>query len=112
MRDSLRGTVYRDVEYVDHGLIVELDGQLGHTSTRDRDDDMERDLDAALTSRTTVRLGWGQIHERACSSARKIALMLRQRGWTGEFQRCRDCSTTDLVDFSPAGDEKSTRSVA
>ncbi|MET0821832.1 MAG: hypothetical protein ABWY58_12770 [Aeromicrobium sp.] len=53
-------TTYRDADIA--GLVVvELDGRLFHDSAADRDRDMERDLDASLYGRTTVRLGWGQV---------------------------------------------------
>ncbi|WP_308191562.1 type IV toxin-antitoxin system AbiEi family antitoxin domain-containing protein [Gordonia liuliyuniae] len=51
---------FRDVEYEDFGLIVELDGRLGHDDAVSRDHDLQRDLDAAvLGDRLTLRLGWG-----------------------------------------------------
>jgi hypothetical protein len=83
--------VYRDAEY-SQGLLVELDGVLNHSSVRQRDSDLERDLDTALTSRETVRLGWGQVFERPCSTAGKIARLLELRGWAGPPTRCSpDC---------------------
>ncbi len=53
------GVVYRDVEY-SGVLVVELDGRLVHNTAAQRDADFERDLDAALDGRATVRLSWGQ----------------------------------------------------
>ena len=41
-------TAYRDVDYVDYGLLVELDGQLGHDGTYDRWDDLDRDVLSAV----------------------------------------------------------------
>jgi hypothetical protein len=81
--------VYRDVEHED-GLVVELDGRLGHDSARQRDSDMERDLDAALVGKDTVRIGWGQVFDRACSTAAKVAALHAARGWTGVPQPCGD----------------------
>jgi hypothetical protein len=83
--------MFRDVEYEAHGFIVELDGRLGHDTTDDRDQDMERDLDAAVDRLETVRLGYGQVMARGCSTAAKVARILRRRGWTGEFVRCPNC---------------------
>lgn len=79
--------VYRDVEYAD-SLIVELDGRLFHNTAGQRDRDFERDLDAAVDARETLRLSWGQVHERGCSTAAKVALVLRRRGWTGTPSGC------------------------
>jgi hypothetical protein len=51
---------------------------------------MERDLDAAVDRLETVRLGYGQVIERGCRTAAKVARILRRKGWTGEFVRCPD----------------------
>ena len=47
--------MYRDVEYDD--FVVELDGRLFHDDTAARDRDLERDLDAAVEGKDTIRLG-------------------------------------------------------
>jgi hypothetical protein len=78
---------YRDVEHAD-GLVVELDGRLLHDSARQRDADLERDLDAALVGKETVRLGWGQVFGRECTTAGKLAELHRTRGWTGRPHPC------------------------
>jgi hypothetical protein len=88
---SRRGSLYRDVVYGRQSLVVELDGRMFHSRARVRDRDLERDLDAALESLTTVRLGWGQVVGRPCETARKIALLLERLGWTGEPRTCPDC---------------------
>lgn len=90
-RDSTKGTLYRDVVYRAFGVIVELDGRLFHSRVADRDRDLERDLDAAITRQVTARLGWGQVFDRPCQTASKIGLLLRNGGWTGEVQRCPRC---------------------
>jgi len=82
-------TVFRDVDY--DGLVVELDGRLFHDSTRARDLDLERDLDAAVGGAETIRLGYGQVFERGCSTAAKVGLVLRRRGWPGRSQPCPSC---------------------
>lgn len=84
-------TVFRDVHYSSFGVVFELDGRLFHASTTARDRDMERDLDAAITGTETIRLSYGQVFERPCSTARKIAAVLRRRGWTGGIRRCDAC---------------------
>lgn len=71
--------------------IVELDGRLGHDSTAARDRDMERDLDAALDLEDTVRLGYGQVLGRPCSTAAKLGRLLQLRGWNGAPTRCPSC---------------------
>ncbi|AFA72614.1 hypothetical protein GPOL_c15650 [Gordonia polyisoprenivorans VH2] len=85
----------RDVEYVDFGLVVELDGRLGHDGPVARDRDLERDLDAAVHGdRLTLRLGWGQVYERPCATATKIARALRARGWRGTVAGCPACPSS------------------
>lgn len=81
------GVVYRDVDYPG-GLVVELDGRLFHDSTRARDADMERDLDAGLDGLRTVRLSYGQVFDRPCLTAAKLAALLRRAGWHGRPRTC------------------------
>jgi hypothetical protein len=75
------GRVYRDVTYERFNTYVELDGRLFHNNPRARDADLDRDLDAAVDGRETLRLGWGQVFDRSCSTAHKIARVLAARGW-------------------------------
>lgn len=85
------GRIYRDVRYAPYALDVELDGQL-HDATRQRDRDLDRDLETATTGRRTVRLGWGQVFGRPCRTTRHIAELLRLGGWAGEPVACGpDC---------------------
>ena len=59
-----------------------------------RDRDLERDLDAAVDAdRLTLRIGWGQVYDRPCSTARKVARALSNRGWTGAVTQCPSCPT-------------------
>jgi hypothetical protein len=92
LREGSNGHVYRDVDYDLLGLVVELDGKLFHTSTKDRDRDLERDLDAAVTgTAVTLRLGFGQVYERGCSTARKVGAVMRRLGWEGRPTACERC---------------------
>ncbi len=70
---------YRDIEYGQR-LVVELDGRLFHDSAAARNNDFERDLDAAVDGRLTVRLSYQQVFDRPCQTAGKIAQILKQRG--------------------------------
>ncbi|MDP3967176.1 MAG: type IV toxin-antitoxin system AbiEi family antitoxin domain-containing protein [Nocardioides sp.] len=81
------GVVYRDVDYPG-GLVVELDGRLFHDSARARDADMERDLDAGLDGVRTVRLSYGQVFDRPCLTAAKLAVLLRRAGWRDRPSTC------------------------
>jgi hypothetical protein len=78
---------YRDVEYPAWGLIVELDGRIGHELALDRWDDLDRDLGAAAGGMLTVRLGWRQVAE-PCRTAVAVARILTARGWAGAWSPC------------------------
>jgi hypothetical protein len=94
---SGKGTVYRDVEYPT-GLVVELDGRLFHDTTRQRDRDLDRDLDTAVSGRSTVRLSWGQVFDRPCLTAQRLALLQTARGWDGKVRPCGpDCTAVSGV---------------
>ena len=85
------GIVYRDVAY--RGLLVELDGRLFHDTAEQRDRDFERDLDAAVEGKDGVRLSYGQVFGRPCSTAGKVSTLLRSRGWKGQPTACGpDCA--------------------
>jgi hypothetical protein len=92
-RDS---QAYRDVEYEEVGLLVELDGRLFHESVEARDADMDRDLDAAADGGAeTLRLSYGQVFDRSCVTARRVAAVLNRRGWTGSVRPCPDCGRSE-----------------
>lgn len=76
---TLSGVVYRDNALGE--VLVELDGRLFHDTAEQRDRDHERDLDAAVEGRGTVRLTWGQVVERPCSTAAKLSIILIRAGW-------------------------------
>lgn len=86
------GPIRRDVLYAEFGQVVELDGQVFHTGTRNRDRDLDRDLDAAVDRLSGIRLGWGQVFDRPCRTAQRVAVLLRRRGWEGEILTCDHCS--------------------
>lgn len=91
---SGRGPAYRDVEYVEHALIVELDGRLGHEEALDRWADLDRDIVSAIGENLTLRLGYGQVLD-GCRMAGMLARVLTARGWTGAPRSCGpQCSAT------------------
>jgi hypothetical protein len=81
------GICYRDAEYGAR-LVVELDGRMFHDSATRRDADFERDLDAAAVGRSTVRLSYGQVFDRPCRTAAKIAQVLRLHGVDVQARPC------------------------
>jgi hypothetical protein len=89
-------SMWRDVTYVDWGFLVELDGRLGHAATRDRNRDLDRDLDAlAMQDLTTARLGYGQVFGTGCRTAVKVGAVLNRLGWSGEITSCPECGGAD-----------------
>ena len=94
---------FRDVHYADHGLVVELDGRLGHEFARDQWADLDRDLLAAVDQLMTTRLGWGQVVE-PCRLALLIGRLLQARGWTGQPRRCPRCPITGALPAPGADD--------
>lgn len=68
-----RGRIYHDVEYEEFGLHVELDGRLFHDNPRQRNRDLDRDLDNAVGGRMSVRLGWGQVYGSTCHTTSHCA---------------------------------------
>ena len=82
------GSVYRDVLYP-CGLVVELDGRLFHDTTEQRDRDLDRDLDAAAGGSQTLRLSYGQVFDRSCWTAVRVARVLTLNGWRGRPTACR-----------------------
>lgn len=111
-REQLGGAVvFRDVEYAEQVLLVELDGRLGHELADDRWADLDRDLQAATSGRLTVRLGWRQALE-PCRAATAVATLLQARGWTGAPNPCGDGCDLDMRDPPASGAGGSRMSAA
>ena len=79
-----------DVGYDEHDLLVELDGRDGHRDVG-RFRDMQRDNRFAVRAWLTLRYGWFDVVHHPCSVAAQVATALRDRGWAGDFARCRRC---------------------
>ncbi|SDS31057.1 Transcriptional regulator, AbiEi antitoxin, Type IV TA system [Friedmanniella luteola] len=79
----------RDVVYR-HGLVVELDGRLGHEGDG-HFRDMRRDNRTALAGEMTLRYGTADVAGRPCSVAYQVASALRLRGWSGWLSPCPRC---------------------
>jgi hypothetical protein len=89
--------VYRDVLYERFATVVELDGRL-HGEPHQRDSDLDRDLAVAAQRQLTLRLGWGQVFMRPCSTAACVAAVLQARGWQEEPAPCGPACTIATVD--------------
>ena len=92
-----RQVIYRDVEYSEYGLIVEVDGRAGHFDTSSRWRDMSRDNSAATDGKLTLRFGY-QLLSEPCTAAAQIAAVLRLRGWPASPRPCSPfCPVAELV---------------
>jgi len=80
----------RDVEYKEYGVVVELDGRIGHTGMG-RFRDMWRDNSATVEDRVTLRYGAADLYGRPCAIAGQVASVLARRGWRGCPSRCDRC---------------------
>lgn len=88
VRDRIAGgVVYRDVEYAEQDFVVEIDGRLFHDTTRQRDRDLDRDLETLADGDQTARIGWGQVYARPCRTA-ELGRALRRRGWAERPRAC------------------------
>lgn len=80
----------RDVVYRGFGLVVELDGRLGHEGAG-RFRDMSRDNRTVLGGELTLRYGTVDVAAHPCAVARQVEAALRLRGWSGCLLRCPRC---------------------
>jgi len=88
-RTTPSGNQFRDVEYAAYGLVVELDGALGHDAWRDQARDADRALDdLAALGTVTARLRWHQVFDTPCRTAQAVARILTSRGWPGDPTPC------------------------
>jgi hypothetical protein len=94
----------RDREY-EWGVVIEIDGRLGHGGWLDVQRDGRRDRAATVAGRTTLRCYWTDLVSTACDVALEVAQVLRARGWEGQPRACgRTCSVrvaAPLWNFGP-----------
>lgn len=79
-----------DCHYEAYHLVVELDGQLGHTGT-DAWRDWRRDNRHLLDGLVTLRFGWFDVLNAPCEVALAVVTVLRRNGWPGSLRRCGNC---------------------
>lgn len=79
-----------DAFWEEHGVVVELDGRLGHEQAFR---DMARDNRLAMSGLQTLRYGWHDVTVRPCGVARQLCDVLQSRGWAGKRTRCDRCLT-------------------
>lgn len=86
---SFAGRVaYRDVAYPEYGMLVELDGRLGHEDESAVFRDQFRDNDATLRGDATLRFGWLAVVGHRCEVALQVEGLLQVRGWPARGKPC------------------------
>lgn len=73
----------RDNVYEEFGLVVEVDGRLGHEGWDGRRRDGRRDRRAARSGRLTVRVFWDELVQSPCDLAVEVGELLRVRDGPG-----------------------------
>jgi hypothetical protein len=79
----------RDIEYVEFGVVIEIDGRSGHARWADRQRDGRRDRGALVQGRVTLRCYWPDLVPTACALAGDVVTILGMRGWPGPPVPCR-----------------------
>ncbi|WP_374968033.1 type IV toxin-antitoxin system AbiEi family antitoxin domain-containing protein [Terrabacter sp. BE26] len=82
------GARSRDSAYAEVAVVVEIDGRLGHVGWTGQQRAGARDRKAAATGLLTVRGGWTDVAVTPCDFAADLALIFRNRGWTGRARPC------------------------
>jgi hypothetical protein len=77
----------RDGFFDQYGVVVELDGRLGHVG-EGAFRDMRRDNAAVRRGEVVLRYGWADIAGRPCAAALELGSVLKRRGWKGSLRRC------------------------
>lgn len=80
-------SAYLDNLYVGFGVASELDGGAWHPEG-ERWRDLHRGNYAARSGIITLRYNWADVTVRPCQVAVEVAMVLRQRGWTGTLRAC------------------------
>lgn len=89
-RQRKRRRTETDVWYEEFGLLVELDGKVGHTGSG-RFRDMRRANSATSDGLATLRYGHADVFGCPCEVAQEVGHNLALRGWTGLVMRCPRC---------------------
>lgn len=86
-----------DVLYEEYGVLVELDGRVGHIDGAFRD--LRRDNRHAGSGLATLRYGSLDVRGRTCQVAWQVGVMLGSRGWPGPVTRCANCRNASDSDL-------------
>lgn len=95
---SVSARTRSDVLYEGYGLLVELDGRVGHIDGAFRD--LRRDNTHATTGFVTLRYGSADVRGKPCQVAWQVGAALATRGWPGPLARCPLCRWASDGDLS------------
>ena len=90
-RQALVGADRLDMLHREFGVVIELDGRIGHAA-EGAFRDMRRDNRHAEHGLVTLRFGWDDVTRDPCGVAAQVASTLRTRGWRGVLRPCRRCA--------------------
>ncbi len=79
-----------DVHY-EFGLLVELDGRVGHTGVGTWRD-YRRDNQHVVQGYANLRYGWDDVLNRACQVARQVESVAKRLGWRSSAHPCKHCA--------------------
>ena len=84
----MNGGSVHDNDYADFGVVIEVDGRLGHEEWASRIKDGRRDRRLGGAGRFTNRVFWPDVAVTVCATAAEVGALLRARGWTGRPMTC------------------------
>lgn len=79
--------IRRDFESAEFGVVVEVDGRIGHGAA-EHDRDNRRDRRTARAGKVTLRAGWVDVELEPCDLAIDLFGTFASRGWRGELRSC------------------------
>lgn len=82
------GSWYLDNFYDDFGVCVELDGAAAHPADEQWRDKRRDNWNLVHEGIVTLRLGFLDLRERRCETARDVAIRLRKSGWEASPHPC------------------------
>ena len=100
---------FQDVFYDEFGVVVELDGKVGHSSTGGQLRDMRRDNRNTVTGLPTLRFGYVDVTSNGCAAAAQVAELLHRLGWLGKLQPCPQCVNREPRQNTSSGSRKVVR---
>jgi very-short-patch-repair endonuclease len=90
------GSIRRDFRQARYGVVVEVDGRVGH-GPAEQDRDRLRDRRTTRSGGITLRAGWADVEFDPCALALDVFGTLAARGYLGSIRPCgRSCAVSRL----------------